>query len=171
MSDTTITPTPAAAPAPVARTTDHATFSMERTFPHPPARVFAAFADPDAKAAWFVGPDGAASAGHTLDLRVGGREHLATELPDGNTVTFDATYLDIVPDERLIYAYEMTIAGQRISASLASIELRRAPGGTHLALTEHGIFLDGLDRVSERERGTRELLDKLAAHLDEAVSA
>ena len=63
------------------------------------------------------------------------------------SVTFDATYLDIVPDERIIYAYEMTIDGQRISASLASIELRPVPGGTHLSLTEHGIFLDGLDRV------------------------
>jgi len=171
MSDTTTTPaSPASAPARVARTTDHATFSMERTFAHPPARVFAAFAEPASKAAWFVGPEDSATGGHSLDFQVGGREHLATELPDGNTVTFDATYLDIVPDERLIYAYEMTVAGQRISASLASIELRAAPGGTHLALTEHGIFLDGLDRVGERERGTRELLDKLAAHLDEAVS-
>ena len=167
MSDTTTIPT--SAPAPAARTTDHATFSMERTFPHPAVRVFAAFAEPASKAAWFVGPDGAATGGHSLDFQVGGREHLATELPDGNTVTFAATYLDIVPDERIIYAYEMTYAGQRISASLASIELRPVPGGTHLALTEHGIFLDGLDQVGERERGTRELLDKLAAFLGEAV--
>ncbi len=168
MTDTTITSTSNAS-APVARTTDHATFSMDRTFPQPPARVFGAFAEPASKAAWFVGPEGAASAGHTLDFEVGGREHLATAMPDGNLVTFDATYLDIVPDTRIIYAYEMTVAGQRISASLASIELRAVPGGTHLALTEHGIYLDGLDRVSERERGTRELLGKLAAPLDEAV--
>ena len=171
MSDTTTTPaSPSATPAPVVRTTDHATFSLERTLAAPPTRVFAAFADQASKAAWFVGPLDSATGGHSLDFRVGGREHLATELPDGDTVTFDATYLDIVPDERLIYAYEMTYAGRRISASLASIELRAAPGGTHLALTEHGIFLDGLDRVSERERGTRELLDKLAAHVDEGVS-
>ena len=171
MFDTTTTPaSPTATPARVVRTTDHATFSMERTFAAPPARVFAAFAEQASKAAWFVGPDDSATGGHTLDFRVGGREHLATELPGGDTVTFDATYLDIVPDERLIYAYEMTYAGQRISASLASIELREAPDGTHLALIEHGIFLDGLDRVTERERGTRELLDKLAAHLADAVS-
>ena len=80
-----------------ARTTDHATFSMERAFAHPPARVFGAFAEPAAKAAWFFGPEGWQSGNHTLDFRVGGREHLATVLPDGGTVTFDATYLDIVP--------------------------------------------------------------------------
>ena len=129
MSDTTTAPT--TTPAPAVRTTDHATFIMERNFPHPAARVFAAFAEQASKAAWFVGPEGAATGGHSLDFQVGGREHLATELPDGNTVTFDATYLDIVADARVIYAYEMTIAGQRISASLASIELRPVPGGTH----------------------------------------
>ena len=63
----------------------------------------------------------------------------------------------------------MTVAGQRISASLASIELRAAPGGAPGADRARHL-LDGLDRVSERERGTRGLLGKLAAHLDEAVS-
>ena len=164
MSDP-ISPTAPAAPA-AARSTQHATFSMERTFGHPPARVFRAFAEPAAKAAWFIGPDGWQSSGHTLDFRVGGHEHLATDLPGGGSVTFDATYLDIVPDTRIIYAYEMTIDGRRISASLASLELRAIPGGTHLALTEHGIFLDGLDRVEERERGTRELLDELQQWVD-----
>jgi uncharacterized protein YndB with AHSA1/START domain len=163
--------TGATAPAAIVRSTQHAMFSMERTFGHPPARVFRAFAEPAAKAAWFVGPDGRQSSGHTLDFRVGGREHLATDLPGGGSVTFDATYLDIVTDERIIYAYEMTIDGRRISASLASLELRATPAGTHLTLTEHGIFLDGLDRVEERERGTRELLDKLQRWVDEGDEA
>jgi uncharacterized protein YndB with AHSA1/START domain len=163
--------TGATAPAAIVRSTQHATFSMERTFGHPPARVFRAFAEPAAKAAWFVGPDGWQSSGHTLDFRVGGREHLATDLPGGGSVTFDATYLDIVTDERIIYAYEMTIDGRRISASLASLELRATPAGTHLTLTEHGIFLDGLDRVEERARGTRELLDKLQRWVDEGDEA
>jgi uncharacterized protein YndB with AHSA1/START domain len=163
--------TGATAPAAIVRSTQHAMFSMERTFGHPPARVFRAFAEPAAKAAWFVGPDGWQSSEHTLDFRVGGREHLATDLPGGGSVTFDATYLDIVTDERIIYAYEMTIDGRRISASLASLELRATPAGTHLTLTEHGIFLDGLDRVEERERGTRELLDKLQRWVDEGDEA
>jgi uncharacterized protein YndB with AHSA1/START domain len=163
--------TGATAAAAIVRSTRHATFSMERTFGHPPARVFRAFAEPAAKAAWFVGPDGWQSSEHTLDFRVGGREHLATDLPGGGSVSFDATYLDIVTDERIIYAYEMTIDGRRISASLASLELRATPAGTHLTLTEHGIFLDGLDRVEERERGTRELLDKLQRWVDEGDEA
>jgi uncharacterized protein YndB with AHSA1/START domain len=34
----------------------HATFVVERTFNASPAEVFNAFADPKAKAQWFVGP-------------------------------------------------------------------------------------------------------------------
>ena len=40
-----------------ARSTQHATFVIERTYAASPARVFNAFADRAAKARWFVGPD------------------------------------------------------------------------------------------------------------------
>ena len=39
------------------RTTSHGTFVIERELPHPPARVFAAWADPKAKAQWFAAPN------------------------------------------------------------------------------------------------------------------
>jgi len=148
------------------RSTDHATFTIERTFAHPVSRVFAAFADPGAKRAWFVGPEGFESTEHELDFRVGGTEHLSTGMPDGRTVTFDAQYRDIVDDDRIIYAYDMTLGGRRISVSLASLEFHAVDGGTRLVVTEHGIYLDSLDEGGERERGTRELLDQLGRSLD-----
>ena len=49
----------------------HATFSLERDYPVPPARVFAAWADPAAKARWLAASPGRR---HKLDFRVGGRE-------------------------------------------------------------------------------------------------
>jgi len=39
------------------RSAKHATFVIERTYAASPERVFSAFADPKAKARWFVGPD------------------------------------------------------------------------------------------------------------------
>ena len=153
------------------RSTDHATFSIERAFAHPPELVYRAFADPTAKAGWFFGPDGPQGLRHELDFRVGGREHMKTVGSDGPPFTFDATYLDVVQDERIIYAYEMTIGGQRISASLACLVFHRVDDGTHLTVTEHGIYLDGLDKVEERERGTRELIDQLGTWLDRGASA
>jgi uncharacterized protein YndB with AHSA1/START domain len=40
------------------RTAHPATFTIDRYVAHPPARVFAAFADETAEARWFVGPTG-----------------------------------------------------------------------------------------------------------------
>ena len=103
---------------------------------------------------------------HSLDFRVGGREHAGSGAPDSaGSFTFDAEYCDIVPDERIVYTYSMTIDGRRISASVATIVLAPTPAGTHLRLTEQGVFLDGLDANDVRERGTNELLDALAASL------
>jgi len=57
----------------------HATFTLESSYPAPLSRVFAAWADPAAKARWFAGPD----TEHALDFRVGGRE-TACRPADGN---------------------------------------------------------------------------------------
>ena len=65
------------------RSVTHATFVVERTYDAPPARVFAAWADPAAKARWFAGPDEWGSAVFELDFRVGGREVSRGTAPDG----------------------------------------------------------------------------------------
>jgi uncharacterized protein YndB with AHSA1/START domain len=56
------------------RSVTHATFVVERTYDASPARVFAAWAEPAAKARWFAGPDEWGPGEHELDFRVGGWE-------------------------------------------------------------------------------------------------
>ncbi len=146
--------------------TDHATFIVERTLPHPPARVYAAFAESDAKARWFLAPSDWTTAAYAFDFQVGGREHLESVPPEGPAITFDATYLDIVPGRRIIYSYDMQIGAERISVSLAAIELEPTMGGTRLTVTEHGVYLDGLDDVAQRRQGTEELIDAMVRSLD-----
>jgi uncharacterized protein YndB with AHSA1/START domain len=79
--------------------------------------------------------------------------------------TFNAIYQDIVPNERIVYTYEMLMEKTRISVSLAIIEFTPAGKGTKLTLTEHGAFLDGYDNVDSRRHGTNELLDALERSL------
>jgi uncharacterized protein YndB with AHSA1/START domain len=144
----------------------HATFTIERTYGAAPARVFAAFADAGAKAAWFRGPDEWERAAYELDFRVGGRERLSGGPKGGTVHTFDCTYHDIVPNERIVYSYDMHLGDRHISVSLATVELKPAGKGTRLVFTEQGAFLDGYDDAGSREHGTGVLLDKLGAALD-----
>lgn len=147
------------------RSTAHATFVIERFYDTSPARVFHALADPQAKRNWFVGPEEWGVAKWEMDFRVGGREVNSGGPKEGPTHTFHALYHDIVPDERIIYSYDMHLDDIRISVSLATIELKPEGAGTRLTFTEQGAFLDGYDDAGSRERGTRELLDALGASL------
>jgi uncharacterized protein YndB with AHSA1/START domain len=143
------------------RSVAHATFTIERTYPAAPSRVFHALSDKAAKSRWFVGPGEWRQAKFEMDFRVGGREVNSGGLKGGDLHTFDAIYHDIVENERIVYSYDMHIGDARISVSLATIELRPEGSGTRLVFTEQAAFLDGYDDAGSRERGTRDLLDAL----------
>ncbi len=154
------------------RTVVHDTFVVERDYAASPARVFAAFADSAAKVKWFGDPGLETPAPHPIDFRVGGRESMRGELPDGGTgFTYDAVYQDIVDNERIVYSYDMTMNGRRISVSIATIELFANDIGTHLILTEQGTYLDDLDTGAIRLEGTEHLMDALGRYLDTVDAA
>ncbi|WP_432850246.1 SRPBCC domain-containing protein [Amycolatopsis sp. CA-161197] len=132
----------------------HSTFTLERRYPAPPARVFAAWADPAAKASWF----GAAE--HSLDFRVGGRETNRS-----GDLSFTADYHDIVDGERIVYSGALSGPAGLATVSVTTVELVPDGDGTRLVLTEQGTFLDGHEEPAWREQGTGDWLDKLGAHL------
>lgn len=142
----------------------HGSFTVERSYPASPARVFRAWADPAAKLRWFSAPDEGTEL-HELDFRVGGREQARGRAPNGKAYRFDALYYDIIENARIVYTYDMSIEGRRISVSLATAEFQAQGRGTKLVYTEHGAFLDGLDEPRFREQGTRELFDALEREL------
>jgi uncharacterized protein YndB with AHSA1/START domain len=147
------------------RRVDHGTFVIERHYDVEPARVFAAWARPEAKAIWFACHDDWVPSGHTLDFRVGGLERLDTRTPAGSVHAYEGRFLEIVPDERILWSYEMHVDRLRISVSLATLELRSSRGGTQMRFTEQVALLDGHGDLAEREAGTRIQLDHLAAML------
>jgi len=100
-----------------------------------------------------------------MDIRPGGRERLKGRWTSGVVSAFDAFYFDVVPCERLVYAYEMHKNERKISVSLATVQLKPQGKGTRLVVTEQGAFLDGYDAAGSRETGTGFLLDRLGASL------
>jgi len=143
------------------RSTVHDTFVIERTFSFKRELVYAAWTSAQAKSQWFVGPSGWELQLRELEFRVGGRERLKGRRPDGTTSWFDARYYEIVPNERIVYVYEMHTNDVRISISLATIELKERGKGTELIITEQGVFLDGYDDAGRREQGTQVLIGQL----------
>lgn len=153
------------------RSVIHDTFSIERTYPVAPARVFAAFASAEAKDAWgdtgVLAPAEGEAGIEEFDFRPGGRERFG-HMMEGTTFRYDALYYDIVPDQRIVYSYEMYADGARISVSVATIEFAKSGDGTALTWTEQGTYLDGIDGPQApalRKEGTTEMLDGLTRHL------
>jgi uncharacterized protein YndB with AHSA1/START domain len=147
------------------RAVTHATFVIERTYEAPPPRVFKAWSEPTAKARWFAGSEEALGTAYQLDFRVGGREVNRGGPPGGPVYTFEARFNEIVPDERIVFSYDMDCDGTCISASVTTVELRSEDTGTRLIYTEQGAFLDGHDTPTQRQEGTAGLLDSLGRDL------
>jgi len=139
----------------------HASFTITRHWKASPERVFQAFADQEKKDAWFGGGADWTPVGRSFDFREGGKEYAAGRWKTGMVSKFDCIYLDIVPNERIIYSYVMHLDERKISVSQAAIELTPDNGGTKLTLTEYGDYLDGYDDAGSREHGTNLLMDAL----------
>lgn len=147
------------------RCANPATFVIERDYAFAPTRVFSAWADKDVKFRWFASAPGWVTQDYRFDFREGGHE-IWRGGPEGGEVHANNTlYWDIVPDERIIFSYEMQVEGKRITVSLATAEFKPSGKGTKLVYTEQIVFLDGADHLPEREQGTRDLLERLAEEL------
>jgi uncharacterized protein YndB with AHSA1/START domain len=148
------------------RSVEHATFVIERSYEVSSERAFAAWADPEVKARWFVDPE----AHLELDFRVGGRERSRGTAPDGRAYSYEALYLDIVQAQRIVYTYDMLLEETRISVSLATVEFTPvSDSGTRLVFTEQAAFLDGHESPAQRTEGMGSLLDALEQELQSAA--
>ncbi len=161
------------APSTPASAVRHGSFTIEKTYPQAPSKVFAAFADPVKLRRWFAEGEGFEVVSFEQDFRVGGRMRSRfrfagndqAPIPAGTPMGNDSLYLDIVPDQRIVLAYSMTLNEKPFSASLATFELVPEGSGTRLVATEQGAFFENSDGPEMREQGWRQLLDALAAEL------
>jgi uncharacterized protein YndB with AHSA1/START domain len=143
------------------RSVEHNTFVVTRDVAAPPESVFTLFTTLEKKALWFGSPDFPATE-WTMDFREGGKEFNTGEF-HGYISTFDALYLDIVENSRIVLSYNMYIDGVKLSSSLQTTEFEQTPTGTRVVLTETGAYFDGHEDPALREQGTNGLIDALKA--------
>jgi len=154
----------------------HSSFNIERTYPCAPEKAFAAFADPVKKRRWFAEGEGFIIDKYELDFRVGGIERASFRtsaddgpFPAGTVFKNFGTYFDIVPNKRIVSAYNMSLGSKDgdkcFSVSLASFEFTATAGGTLVLFTEQGAYFEGSDGAEMRKQGWNSLADALGKEL------
>jgi uncharacterized protein YndB with AHSA1/START domain len=160
-------------------TVNHSTFTLERSFPATPERVFSAFSDPAKKIRWYADGRSMEVLEFTMDFRVGGhdctRYQTAKDSPlQGVVLRYDTHYLEIQPGRRIVIGYtagrETAGVNQPFSASLATFELMPSDAGTDLLFTEQAAFFENADGPEWRKQGWTSLLNKLSEALSGALA-
>jgi uncharacterized protein YndB with AHSA1/START domain len=149
---------------------NHSTFTLERSFPATPERVFAAFSDPDKKIRWYADGRFLKVLEFKMDFRVGGSDLTRFSTPaespmQGKILTYRTHYMEIKAGRRIVIAYTAALDEQPFSASLATFELMPTNSGTDLLFTEQIAFIEGGDGPEIRKAGWTHLLNLLANSL------
>jgi uncharacterized protein YndB with AHSA1/START domain len=134
--------------------------TIKRHLNAPPAKVYAAWTDPQMIARWF-GPAGVESVEAKTDLRVGGRYHITMHVP-GDRHDVMGVYREMVPNEKLVFTWAWKSTPER--ESLVTVTLKPDGAGTLLTLLHEQFFdADARDRHQQGWGGAIDKLEKLFA--------
>jgi uncharacterized protein YndB with AHSA1/START domain len=137
--------------------------TLKRRLNAPPAKVFAAWTDPEKIRCWF-GPPGVETLAAESDARVGGRYRILARSPDGAEHDVSGVFREVVPNQKLVFTWAWKSTPER--ESLVTIELKPDGDGTLLTLTHEQFFDEGArDR---HQHGWTGSLEKLAQFVAEA---
>ena len=135
------------------------TVNLHRVFATTPEKVFRAFVEPDALAAWLP-PYGFLCTVHEFDARAGGGHRMSfRNFTTGDSHAFEGSYREFVPGERLVYTDRFddpNLPGEM----LVTVTFRQVSVGTEVTIEQSGI-----PDLIPREGcylGWQDSLDKLA---------
>jgi uncharacterized protein YndB with AHSA1/START domain len=130
--------------------------TLKRRLKAPPAKVFAAWTDPEKMKRW-MGPGEITAMRAESDTRVGGRYRIVMQAPNGEEYDVGGVYREVVAGEKLVFTWAWKSAPER--ESLVTLLLKPDGDGTLLTLT-HEQFSDEATR-NGHEQGWNSSLDKL----------
>ena len=130
--------------------------TLKRRFNAPPAKVFAAWTDPEKMKRW-MGPEGVQGISCEIDPRVGGRYRLVMRAPNGEEHDVSGVYREVMPNEKLVFTWAWKSTPER--ESLVTLTFKPDGAGTLLTLM-HEQFFDETAR-DHHQHGWIGSLDKL----------
>jgi uncharacterized protein YndB with AHSA1/START domain len=130
--------------------------TIKRRFKAPPAKVFAAWIDPEKVKRW-MGPGEIKAVSAEIDPRVGGRFRWLMKTPAGEAHDVSGVYREVIANEKLVFTWTWKTTPER--ESLVTVLLKPDGDGTLLTLT-HEQFADKEARDGH-EGGWNGALDKM----------
>jgi uncharacterized protein YndB with AHSA1/START domain len=114
------------------------TVRLHRVFSAPPGKIYRAFLEADAIASWLP-PFGFVCTVHMLEATVGGAHRMSfRNFTTGNGHSFGGTYIELVPDKRLVYTDRFddpNLPGElRVTVDLKAVSV-----GTEVTIVQEGI--------------------------------
>lgn len=145
--------------------TTHDTIVFERNFACPVARLYRAFVDPVARARWGIPGPETVILYDEEDFRVGGTDRSRCGARHDPRFLVEVTYLDIVPESRIVFSETVSTDGKRLSAALETVEMGSAGDESNLKITMQIAAFDNADMAEGVRIGFGAALDNLAREL------
>ncbi|HTM75706.1 MAG TPA: SRPBCC domain-containing protein [Pseudolabrys sp.] len=135
--------------------------TIKRRFKAAPAKVFAAWTDPEKLKHWMGGRE-IASVTAQADVRVGGRYRIVMQKSgDGEQHDVSGVYREVIPNERLVFTWAWKSTPER--ESMVTITFKADNGGTLMTFT-HEQFFDE-DARDRHQQGWSTSFEKLEKYL------
>ena len=143
---------------------------ISRLIQAPRARIYRAFLDPQAVAAWMA-PDSMRLHIHSFDPREGGQFRISLTYPNpedsgrgktsGDTDTYHGRFAELVPNEKIVEVIEFETHDPGFASAMTmTVTLADAAGGTEVTLRYDNV--PSAIRPEDNEAGTRSSLQKLS---------
>lgn len=144
------------------------TIRLHRVFKAKPEKLYRAFIEPDAIAGWLP-PYGFVCTVHELDARVGGTHKMSfRNFTTGDVHSFGGEYLELVPNERLVYTDRFD-SPHLPGEMKATVILKAVSVGTEMTIEQAGLP----DAIPPEAcyLGWQESLQKLARLVEPEIAA
>ena len=141
------------------RTTEKTSLEIKRVINAPPARVYAAWTDPDQLKQWW-GPEGVQTRNFTADSRVGGKYRWDLVNQEGEEMSVFGEYRELIAGRKIVFTWKWDDDEDwKVHNSLVTVELSDRDGGTEIKLTHEQLPSEASrDRHNE---GWNSVLDRL----------